>query len=158
VAGRGGYHLATATDRCLHVGAVAPNRSFTVGRVASTAAAGTPTAWKVGDGPITVAGAPTVEADITTVGTDVRVFAALSVGTSPATARVVQGNLLPIRIASPVSGLHATVALPAIAVEVPAGESLFLTLSPLSDVSFGHGSRTPGAMVLDHTVVHVPVV
>jgi hypothetical protein len=31
-------------------------------------------------------------------------------------------------------------------------------VSPFSDMSFGHGSRVPGVVVLDHPVVHLPVV
>ena len=48
--------------------------------------------------------------------------------------------------------------LPGLAVDVPAGQSLFLTASPISDMSFGYGSRVPGGLILDGTVVHLPVV
>ena len=31
-------------------------------------------------------------------------------------------------------------------------------VSPVSDMSFGHGSRIPGAVALELTIVHLPVV
>lgn len=42
---------------------------------------------------------------------------------------------------------------------VAKGEKLFLTISPISDMSFGHGSiRTPGVVGLQDLTVDLPVV
>jgi ABC-2 type transport system ATP-binding protein len=41
---------------------------------------------------------------------------------------------------------------------VPAGQSLYVLASPLSDTFVGMGSRTPGAVLLEDTVVHLPEV
>jgi hypothetical protein len=78
-------------------------------------------------------------------------------GTSPADALVVGNNLMPLHEPLPVTGVARTIELPSVTVEVPAGQSLYLTVTPISDMSFGHGSRTPGAIVLDSTVVRLPV-
>ncbi len=155
--GFGQHHIATPDGTCVTVDDVTPDRSVEIGQVVSTAAAGAPIAWKVADGPITIAGAASVDADVTSVGLESRVFLALSVGTSPADAQIVQNNMLPLRLPTPITGEHRTIELPGIAVEVPTGQSLFLTVSPVSDLSFGHGSRVPGVVTLDGTVVHLPV-
>jgi len=41
---------------------------------------------------------------------------------------------------------------------VPAGQTLYVLASALSDTFAGMGSRTPGTVVLDDTVAHLPVV
>jgi ABC-2 type transport system ATP-binding protein len=156
--GQGQYHLATAGDRCQTVGSVAPTESHDVGQVLTTTVAGAPVVREIAAGPLTVAGAPSVDAAVTTLTPDSRAFFALSVGTSPLDARIVQNNTLPLREADPVTGAPRTIELPAVAVDVPAGQKLFLTVSPVADMFGGHGSRTPGALVLDGTTVNVPVV
>jgi hypothetical protein len=50
------------------------------------------------------------------------------------------------------------IALPSVAINVPAGQSLYVLASPLSDTFITMGSRTPGAVLLDNTVVHLPEV
>ena len=156
--GHGGYHLTTADRECVSVASTEPTESFAAGSVVTTAAAGAPQAVKLADGPLRVAGTPYVDAAVTALGVDTRAFLALSVGTSPADAKVVQNNVRPHREALPTVGTARTIELPSVAVDVPAGKSLFLTVSPVSDMFVAHGSRTPGAMVLDGTTVRVPVV
>jgi pimeloyl-ACP methyl ester carboxylesterase len=156
--GHGGYHLTTAGDTCVSVASTEPTQSFDAGRIVTTAAAGAPQAIKLADGPLTVAGTPRLDATVTSLGLDSRAFFALSVGSSPANARVVQNNVLPHREASLNLGTARSIELPSGGVAVPAGQSLFLTVSPVSDMFVGHGSRTPSAMVLDGAKVRVPVV
>ena len=79
-------------------------------------------------------------------------------GTSPADAQLIQDNVLPISEDAPVLGEKRRVELPAVAVNVPAGQNLYVLASPVSDTFVGMGSRTPGAVVLQDTVVHLPVV
>lgn len=155
--GFGQYHLATAGGRCLTLDSVAADRSVDLGTVATSTAAGAPIAHELLQGPVTVAGQPFVTAAVTSAGVDNRAFLALSVGTSPADAKVVANNTMPLREALPVVGADRAIELPAIAVDVPEGQSLFLTVSPVSDMFATHGSRTPGALVLDRTTVHLPV-
>ncbi len=156
--GEGVYHLATAAAECVTVDSVTPNRAAELGRVLTPSAAGAPLSYELVKGPVRIAGQPQVEALVTSLGLDQRAFFALSVGSSPATARVVQNNTMPLREPSPVTSAARRFELPAVAVDVPAGQSLFLTVSPVADMFGTHGSRTPGALVLDRTRVELPVV
>jgi len=157
--GQGLYHLMTADGNCLTVDSVQPNTSFDLGQIVTPTGAGAPQSVKIADGPITVAGMSHLDALVSSLGVESRAFFGLSVGTSPADAKVVQNNVLPHREPSlNTNGTQRTIELPSVAVEVPAGKSLFLTVSPVSDMFGGHGSRTPSGMILDDTVVHLPVV
>lgn len=157
--GFGKFHLTTAAgDRCVKVASVAPNTSVELGDVVSTVGVGVPVAYPVAEGPITIAGSPSLDGRITTLGLDNRAFLALSVGTSPLDAKIVQNNMLPIREAGiTIDQPRAGVTLPSVAVDVPAGQTLFLTVSPISDMAAGFGSRVVGAMKLTDVVVHLPV-
>ncbi len=155
--GFGRYFLATADGACAPVSSVAPTKTYSLDTVATTQGAGAPLAYELADGPLRVAGTPTLDATVTTLGVDSRAFFALSVGTSPADAQIVQNNTLPFHEALPVVGEKRTIELPSIAVDVPAGKKLFLTVSPVADMFGGHGSRTPGAIVLQDVKVNVPV-
>ncbi|GAB3014206.1 hypothetical protein GCM10011376_08330 [Nocardioides flavus (ex Wang et al. 2016)] len=160
LSGFGAYHLTTAAgDRCVSVPTVAPSTSVELGEVVSTVGAGAPIAYPVAQGPLTIAGSPTLDARLTTIGLDNRAFLGLSVGTSPLDAEVVQNNMLPIRengiaIDKPRRGVE----LPSVALDVPAGQTLFLTVAPISDMSVGFGSRVVGAMRMKDVVLHLPVV
>jgi ABC-2 type transport system ATP-binding protein len=156
--GFGKYHLTTAGGRCVTVPAVTPNADVELGQVVSTVGAGAPVAYPIAQGPLTIAGSPRLDGTLTTLGLDNRAFLALSVGTSPLDAKIVQNNMLPIResgivIDKPRRGVE----LPSVAVDVPAGQTLFLTVSPISDMSSGFGSRVVGAMRMKDVVVHLPV-
>jgi len=157
--GFGRYHLTTASgDRCVSVPTVAPTTAVELGEVVSTVGVGASVAYPVAQGPLTIAGSPTLDARLTTIGLDNRAFLGLAVGTSPLDARIVQNNMLPIRengiaIDKPRRGVE----LPSVAVDVPAGQTLFLTVAPVSDMSVGFGSRVVGAMRMKDVVVHLPV-
>lgn len=156
--GFGRYHLTTDGGRCVTVSSVAPTTDVGLGDVVSTVGVGAPVAYPVAQGPLTVAGTPTLDGRLTTVGVDNRAFLALSVGTSPLDARIVQNNMLPIRETGVVVDKpRRGVELPSVAVDVPAGQTLFLTVSPVSDMSAGFGSRVVGALRMTDVVVHLPV-
>jgi pimeloyl-ACP methyl ester carboxylesterase len=154
--GYGRYHLATPTDTCITTRSVLPRREVPIGTVATSAAAGAPLATEVAAGPLTVAGGSYLTALATTVGVDARAFYGLAVGTSPADAHLVQNNVLPFKADLPLVGEEVRIDLPAVGVEVPEGESLYLLASPVSDTFAGMGSRTPGAVLLEDVVVHLP--
>jgi ABC-2 type transport system ATP-binding protein len=156
--GYGRYHLATAGARCTTVDSVKADRSFEIGTVATTEAAGAPLAFKVADGPIRVAGTPYLSGLLTAAGVNNRAFYGLAVGTSPLDAKLVQNNVLPVFELEPVFGEERRIELPSVAVDVPEGQSLFVMATPVSDTFVGMGSRTPGAVVLDQAVVDLPVV
>ncbi len=156
--GHGLYHLTTADGACVTVDSVEPTATFEAGTFATSTAAGAPQHIQLAEGPLTVAGTPYLDATVTALGLDSRAFFALSVGTSPADAQVVQNNVLPHRERSLNLGTRRTIELPSVAVDVPEGQFLYLTVSPVSDMFVGHGSRTPAAMLLQDAQVRVPVV
>jgi ABC-2 type transport system ATP-binding protein len=150
-------HLATPTNDCVTVRSDGPNKSFGIGDVSTPTTAGVPLTTKIADGPITVAGSPTVTASVTSVGVDTRIFYGLAIGTNAADAKLVQNNVLPLRELTPVTGQATTFPLPSVAVKVPPGKSLFLLATPVSDTFVGMGSRPPGLITLADTVVRLPV-
>ncbi|NIJ12936.1 pimeloyl-ACP methyl ester carboxylesterase [Saccharomonospora amisosensis] len=156
--GHGRYHLMTARGDCLSVDSVAPTARYSLPDITTTTAAGVPQAIKIADGPLTIAGTSRLDALVTALGVDSRAFFALSAGTSPLDARVIQNNVLPHREESLNLGTRRQIELPSVAATVKEGESLFLTVSPTSDMFALHGSRTPGAMVLKDVAVNLPVV
>ncbi|HVF20960.1 MAG TPA: alpha/beta fold hydrolase, partial [Mycobacteriales bacterium] len=141
--GAGEYHLATADGvGCLTVDSVVADTPYSVGTAASSAGVGVPVSVKVVDGPISIAGTPAVDATVTSGGLDNRVFMALSVGTTAADARTVQGVTMPQRELMPILQTERSWTLPSVSITVPAGQSLFLTLSPVSEMFAMHGSRS----------------
>ena len=67
-----------------------------------------------------IAGSPTLDGSLTTLGLDNRAVLALSVGTSPLDAKIVQHNMLPVNEPEPVAGEQRRIVLPSVAVRVPA--------------------------------------
>jgi len=156
--GYGRYHLATPDSTCTTVRTVRADTTRKVGTVATAETGGAPLAYEVATGPIRIAGTPYLTGDLTALGANNRAFYGLAVGTSPADAHLVQNNVLPINELAPVTGEHRRIALPSVAVDVPKGQTLYVLASPVSDTFVGMGSRTPGAVVLQDTVAHLPVV
>jgi len=121
-----------------------------------------PQSHMLAEGPGYVAGTPRIKGDLYNFGQDTRAFFALSVGTVAADcadAKVVQNNMMPLRESMPQMSIEGTPfneEIPAVAVDLAAGEALCLTISPVSDTSFGHGSRSPGLMGFDGLEVVVP--
>jgi pimeloyl-ACP methyl ester carboxylesterase len=126
-----------------------------------TAAAGPPVNLPIVDGPITVSGIPTLSGDAYFAGVDTRTFFGLSMGptaTNGAGATVIGNNMMPLRLLVP-DGIDQTsfnIELPGVTAKIPAGQSLYLTISPISDMSFGHGSHVPGGIVFTGLELKVP--
>ena len=156
--GFGRYHLATPAGTCTTVASVAADQTFAVGTVATPELAGPPLLYEVARGPIRLAGNAHLTATMTALGVHNRAFYGLAVGTSPLDAQLVQGNVLPVNEPSPVIGEPRRIQLPAVAVDVPRGKSLYLLVTAVSDTFASMGSRTPGAILLENTRVSVPVV
>ncbi len=154
------YNLAAENGGCLsQLASVDGTTAHPAPDIVTPTGVGGPVNLKLADGPTTVAGIPRVTADLTALGADARAFYALSVGATPATALVVQANMLPVHLHGSLPGEQYPgheIELPGVAVDVPAGQSLFLTVSGFSDMSFGHGSKTPGALLMENVQVHVP--
>lgn len=143
--GRGQVHLASGTTTCRTMGTTMTNTSIPVGSLSSGPLGGTTV--RVLNGPVSVGGAASLTGSVSTGASDARAFFALSVGVTAVTARVVQNQVLPLREPVPVSGAPRTIELPLVAVDVPAGQALFLQMLPLSDM-FGHGSDPPALISL----------
>jgi pimeloyl-ACP methyl ester carboxylesterase len=156
ITGYGRYHLTSAEGKCFTVSRVSPTKTFKVGTIVTPTTAGPPQAIKLADGPLRLAGTPYVDAMVKGLGLQNRAFFALSVGTSPADAKVIQNNTLPHSEPSLNVAAHRRIELPSIAAKVAKGQSLFLTISPVADMFGGHGSRTPGALLLENAKVLVP--
>lgn len=134
------------------------DKAFAAGTVATPVATAGPAQYvPLAAGPLTVAGTPYVEAKVTTLTPEARAFFALAVGTSPADATVVHSNLLPHREPAEVSGVARRIELPAVSVRVPAGQQLFLVVTPSAEMYGAHTSRVPGLMTLAGTTVRVPL-
>lgn len=156
------YNMTTLTgDVCLRLPRLRSAKPMKVdptgtGMLPLSAAAGAPLNISLAEGPLTLAGVPKLKGKVTTAGVDARVFFGLAVGTTPADAVVIQNNLLPLHQMLPGQDQKFSIELPGVVAEVPEGQSLFLTVSPVSDMYFGHSSRTPGGLVLSDLHLKLP--
>lgn len=156
-----GYHVATVDgDQCLDVDGLDADTTVAppLGLAGSVSMAGAPVQLPIATGPITIAGVPQLSATITTAGADARAFLGLSVGYTPADARVIANNWMPVQRLLPVVLDSLETELAGVVIDVPAGQTLFLTVAPFVDQFAHHASRSPGAVVLSDVVVSLPVV
>ena len=109
-------------------------------------------------GPIRVAGRSFLTGKVTTYTPDARAFFALAVGTSPLDAKIVQNNMAPLNEPAAVTGAARRLELPSVAVDVPAGQNLYLVVSPISDMFLSHGSRVPGVVQVSDVRLELPTV
>ena len=158
VPGEGRYALVTPDGGCLQTPQLGKATAFSAGTVTAPAAAVGPAQFvPLTKGPVTVAGTPYVRAEVTTLTPDARAFFALAMGTSPADATIVDSNVLPLNEPVAVSGAARRIELPAVAVQVPAGQQLFLAVTPFAEMFGAHASRVPGLITLAGATVDVPV-
>jgi hypothetical protein len=155
--GFGTYHLSTADGRCLTQQSLTPNKRYQLGKIVVPTGVGLPISLPLADGPLTVAGTPSLTADVYTVIPKSAAYFALSVGTNPLTAKVVQNNTMPLRENGTARGVRRTVELPAIAVDVPAGQHLYLTVAPVADMYAGQRAPLPGVMMLKNGTLRLHV-
>jgi ABC-2 type transport system ATP-binding protein len=156
--GYGKLHFATPASTCTTVRNAAGDTGFPVGTVATTETGGAALAFPVAAGPIRIAGSAYLTGTLTALGLNNRAFYGLGVGTNPLDATLVQNNVMPLNELAPVNAEPRRIELPAVAVDVPAGKTLYVIASPLSETFVGTGSRTPGVVILQDTVAHLPVV
>jgi ABC-2 type transport system ATP-binding protein len=155
--GYGRLHLATPASTCTTISSPDPTATLPVGTVASPTAAGAPVAYEIAPGPLRLAGTPHLTGRMTALGVHSRAFYGLAVGTNAADATLVQNNVLPVDEPSPVLGEERRIDLPSVAVDVPAGQKLYLLVSALSDSFVGMSSRTPGVITIEDTQAHLPL-
>ncbi|MBW3619311.1 MAG: CocE/NonD family hydrolase [Actinobacteria bacterium] len=112
-------------------------------------------------GPATVAGIPVLRGNVATIGVDQRMLFGISVGTSMADAQLVHAQVMPLRVVTPSPDISVPfeLELGGITVTLAEGEKLFLTVTPVSEQFYSHGSvRTPGWMGFTDLAVDLPVV
>ena len=139
--GYGRYHLATPDSTCTTVGSVAAERDVDVGTVATTEAASAPAiAYPVAEGPIRIAGSPYLTGDADRARRQQpRVLRPRASVRRPLDAHLVQNNVLPLNEPDPVLGEQRRITLPSVAVDVPAGQTLYVIATAISDTFGGHG-------------------
>ena len=124
--------------------------------IVTTAGGGAPIQVEVAQGPLTLTGVPTLKGTVASTGLDGRAFFGLALGSTPADARVIDNNLMPLRQLMPTAGEKFDIELAGVAVQIPKGQNLYLTVTPVSDQFFGHASRTPAALVLSDLKLSLP--
>ncbi|KPM50611.1 hypothetical protein ACG83_39415 [Frankia sp. R43] len=158
LSGFGKIHLATAAGRCQTVKSITPSVTMPVSAGLGTQLGGSAQVVKIADGPLTIAGRSTVHASVTTMIPDSFAFYALAVGTSVLDAKIVQNNMLPLRERRVVTGEVQDLELPSVAVDIPAGQSLFLMAAPNQDMFTGTSTLLTGPVELCNISVSLPVV
>lgn len=92
------------------------------GSVVTTTGLGAPLFLEVAQGPMTLTGVPHLSGLVTAADLDSRAFFGLCMGTTPADARVIQNNLMPLRQIMPVTDKNFKIELPGVAVKIPKGQ------------------------------------
>lgn len=155
------YHVATDGGDCLDLATLDADTFIPAGAfrtIGTSTGAGATQQIPLIEGPETVAGIPMFHAALTSAGVDQRAFLGLAVGATPADAQVLSNNLMPVRSELPALQEIVSTELPGVAVDLAEGETLYLTVTPTSDMFFAHGSRAPGAMLFEDVLVELPVV
>jgi ABC-2 type transport system ATP-binding protein len=153
------FNIATSDNGCTRTDDITTYSSYgvgPVGTVVSPTVLGVPVAYPIASGPLRIAGIPHLKGSLTTLVADARAFFAISVGATPATAQVVQNNVLPIRRLLPTVGEALDTELPGIAIDVPAGMNVYLTVTPAATAFLGT-SRLPGIVMIQNATVELPI-
>lgn len=154
--------LATHEGRCLTPASLPPLASPVSATPTSPAgtivplSAGARVALPLAKGPLTLAGIPRLEASVTGLHPDARLFFALGIGTSGADARVAGDQWMPVR-GAPDGRLDVATDLVGVVEEVQAGQSLFLLVGPQAEAYALQSSRAGGIVVLTDATVALPV-
>ena len=139
-------HFATRGSGCVTVHNAQPDKTFPLGTiVAQTGPAGPALATEVAKGPITHRRVvvPHRRRHLARRSTTGR-SSGSPWAPSPLDATLVQNNVLPLREATPVTGVKRRITVPSVSVEVPAGQSLYLLVSPTSETFVGDGQPPAG--------------
>lgn len=154
-----GVQLATREGECLRFDDVPAGATWR--DVAPATPAGTPVplaagarlALPVAEGPLTLAGVPRVSANVSTLAPDARLFLALGIGASASDVRVAGDQWTPWRGSE---GAIDALDLAGVVERVPAGQAVFLLVAPTQEQYAAHGSRAPGAVILEDLRVGLP--
>jgi ABC-2 type transport system ATP-binding protein len=151
------FNLTTDdATKCIRFDDFDNSRTVSIAQTVTTTGAGVTQYVPVAQGPVTVTGIPQLSGKVTALGLENRAFFGLAVGTSPTDTRVVQSNMMPLREPLPVADTPFSIELPGIAVEVPAGKTLYLAVAPIVDHFAGGGTKPAGAMLLNDLSLVLP--
>ncbi len=160
-------NLATEDGACVSMDDLPGTSPHAVGEdlLVNAGPAGAPVRAAIdgSSGPSTVSGIPTLEAtvDVTrpypSVAQPVRVFVGIAVGASPADARVLGNQWMPIQLPGP-GTYSVSMDLAGVSDEVAAEESLYLVVSPTVDQFAHNPSRAPALVELTDITVGLPLV
>ncbi len=155
------YSFTTADGTCIGADTLDDSRKLAVaglaaGQSVTPTGNGAPVQVPVAQGPLTITGVPELSGEVTSVGLDSRLFLGLSVGTSPQDALLIQNNVMPYREIRPVVDQPFSLDLAGVAIEIPAGQTLYLTLTPTSDQFIANGTRGGGVMTLSALSLTLP--
>lgn len=158
--GPGSLRMRTVAGACVYLNDLpAPTTVAVPGPwISTTGPRGVVNAAAIAQGPLRLAGIPTLSLDATTADPDARLFWGLAIGSTPESAQLVGGQWMPTRVEGPAIASEIQTELGGVVVDVPAGQSLYLVSSPAADQYAAHSSRTAGALVADNLVVGLPVV
>lgn len=118
--------------------------------------AGAPIQIPIAQGPITVAGLPTLSGTATALSLDSRAFFGLSMGPNDRDARLIQNNVMPLRVVRTTVEKPFELELAGVAAEVPEGQTLYLTITPTADAFATSGTRPAGGLVLGDLKLMLP--
>lgn len=157
------YNLTTAEgEGCLRMDEFDTDRKLGAdllgaGTTVTVAGAAPPVQIPIAEGPVTIAGIPNLTGRVTAVGPlETRTFFGLSTGTDATDALLIQNQVMPLReLRTPVDKPF-DVDLAGVAIEVPEGQTLFLTITPVADAFAFHGTKPAGTMVFSDLSLMLP--
>ncbi|MFP5225362.1 MAG: hypothetical protein ACLGH3_07415 [Actinomycetota bacterium] len=155
------YRLTTTGGDCLEYETSLPStaqRSIETleQAILPTGARGPARFDEVAEGPVSIAGIPTLEFTATTSDPDARIFWGIALGTSPDDAQLVGGQWIPTRIQGPTLDQRVSARLGGIAVRAEVGEKIYLVSAPATDQYLLHPSRTLGAVLVSDATLGLP--
>jgi len=156
----GRYRLRTVDGACVLLDAlpeptaVTPIPTWT----STTGPRGLVQSREVAQGPMRLAGIPTLAFDATAIDRDARLFWGIAVGTTAEDAQLVGAQWMPTRVTMPVLEHTIVTELGGVVVDVEEGEKVFLVSSPSVDQYVAHSSRTPGVLLAENVRLRLPIV
>ncbi len=175
VGARQPYYVADDTNNCIVSDSLEPTRPFSVetveipmagAGVGTTAGLGAPIYTEIaGTEGLRISGVSRLEGTAYAAAVDARMFVGLAKGSSPENAVVIHNNVMPARFLAPTAGGNLptdtghefSIELAGVAATLAAGEKLYLVISAIHPQFIGHGSRTPGGIVIGNAQLHLPV-
>lgn len=111
------------------------------------------------DAETVVAGIPRLSGTLTAAGADAIVYFSLQMpGRNDAFESIVNDQVMPLRLAGPVTNHAFSIDLGGVGVRLAAGEELVLVAATTAPMFAANAERAPGAVILDGLVLELPIV